>query len=737
MLQEKLNYLRRQLKRKRSIIKYLKKQKNKNNTKKINIQEFFNLSQFPSINSKAIMTMQMLHKNRKPWTKEEKKIALSIYYKSPSTYKYMRRHGIVLPGESTVRRWLRSIEYVPGFINDYLNHIKIKVSAMTYTDKKCVILLDEMSILKCIEYNKALDMIEGFEDLGPLGRSPNYAKHALVIMIRGLYKNWKFPLRYFLSGNGVGENELINIIKQSVKQILDIGLLPTSIVCDQGSQNRKLFSLLGGTELNPLCIIHGQSLHLIFDIPHLIKSLRNNLMSGDIQIKNKIISFQDVFKTYNIDSKSNMARGMCKITRIHLNPNPFEKMSCKLAIQIFSNSVSAAIKTCLQTGELISETAKDTAEFLLEINNTFDACNSKHLYDNNPYRKPMSEKNQHIFKQIKKTISTFQNAKKLGVNKKITVPPCFTGMIWSLNALINLYTTEYSDLKNISSKSDCKNFFLLTNRLNQDPLENMFSIMRQKNGYTKNPSARMFRSCFANICSFSLMKASDECNCELDEDEFLSVDVLNDVEVSNQIENCSVNECLQEVTGVVEKDQTSSSFSSEFEEENMGSEKSTLEECSIVYFSGYLVKQCIDHFKCTVCKLTMLTTEKINEAHQILIMNKTFAQIDFFNSNGLKKPSFFIINICKIGLEVSESMFETIQSESGIVDKMMKTVFKKLEKKGIKLEKLECKEHIIYIIKLLFTTRIYKECKWLKEKCVQTSCMFMKQQPKLRILQHK
>ncbi|KAL4083018.1 hypothetical protein QTP88_028348 [Uroleucon formosanum] len=577
----------------------------------------------------------MLHKNRKPWTKAEKKFALSIYYKSPSTYKYMRKQGIVLPGESTVRRLLKSIEYTSGFINDYLNQIKIKVSAMLYTDRKCVILLDEMSILKCIEYNKALDIIEGFEDLGPLGRSPNYAKHALVIMVRGLYINWKFPLCYVLSGNGVSGNELVNLIKQSVKQILDIGSLPTSIVCDQGSQNRKLFSLFGGTELNLLCIIHGQSLNLIYDIPHLIKILRNNLITGDIQIKNKIISFQDIFETYNIDSKSNTARGMCKITRIHLNPNAFQKMSCKLALQIFSNSVSAAIKTCLQTGELKSKTTKDTADFLLEINNTFDACNSKHLYDKNPYRKPMSEKNQHIFEQLKKTISTFQNAKKIGVNKKTSVPPCFTGMIWSLTALNNLYTSEYSDLKNISSQ------------------ENMFSIMRQKNGYTKNPSARMFRSCFANICSFSLMKASDECNCELDEDKFLSVGILNDVEVSNIIENCTEGVC----TSVVETDQTStSSFSSESEEENVCNEKSTLEECSIVYFSGYLVKHCIDHFKCTICMSTMLTTEEIDEPNQILILHKTFAHIVLFNSYGLKKPSHFIVNICKIALQVFESV---------------------------------------------------------------------------------
>lgn len=37
--------------------------------------------------------MHMLHKNREPRTKAEKKFALSIYYKSPSTYEYTRRHG--------------------------------------------------------------------------------------------------------------------------------------------------------------------------------------------------------------------------------------------------------------------------------------------------------------------------------------------------------------------------------------------------------------------------------------------------------------------------------------------------------------------------------------------------------------------------------------------------------------------------------------------------------------------
>ena len=82
-------------------------------------------------------------------------------------------------------------------------------------------------------------------------------------------------------------------------------------------------------------------------------------------------------------------------------------------------------------------------------------------------------------------------------------------MILSLTFLLNLYESELLNVhNNIQSENNNKEYFLLTNRLNQDPLENMFSIVRQKNGYTRNPTARMFHSCFASISSFSLIKAS-------------------------------------------------------------------------------------------------------------------------------------------------------------------------------------------------------------------------------------
>lgn len=115
-------------------------------------------------------------------------------------------------------------------------------------------------------------------------------------------------------------------------------------------------------------------------------------MSGNFEINNNIVSFKDIRKTYEIDIK-NTARAMTKITPAHLAPNAFQKMTCKLAIQIFSNCVSAAIKTCVSTGELISDRAINTSNFISVINDMFDSANSKNLYDRNINKRPISDNN--------------------------------------------------------------------------------------------------------------------------------------------------------------------------------------------------------------------------------------------------------------------------------------------------------------------------------------------------------
>lgn len=96
-------------------------------------------------------------------------------------------------------------------------------------------------------------------------------------------------------------------------------------------------------------------------------------------------------------------------------------MSCKIAIQTFSNSVSAAIKTCVATGKLDSTTALDRANFYSKLNNLFDSLNSKNMLNKNPNRRPMCENNPSVLNKIKKSINTFKNAEKQNFKKLLKI----------------------------------------------------------------------------------------------------------------------------------------------------------------------------------------------------------------------------------------------------------------------------------------------------------------------------
>lgn len=90
--------------------------------------------------------------------------------------------------------------------------------------------------------------------------------------------------------------------------------------------------------------------------------------------------------------------------------------------------------------------------------------------------------------------------------------------------------------------------------------------------------------------------------------------------------------------------QTSSSSSSESEPE-IENTKTTLEDCSIAYFVGYLAKRYVDNFNCTYCKSIMLTDKEDINQNKMLILYETFEHIDPLSTGGLKMPSNWQINV--------------------------------------------------------------------------------------------
>ncbi|CAI6351142.1 unnamed protein product [Macrosiphum euphorbiae] len=585
-MKERMEFKQKVISNKRSTIAKLKKNL-KNSRHLFKNKNIFNSSSFPSTDSQTLVKMQIRQNiSRKPWTNLEKDFSLRLYYKSPSAYKFLRSTKINLPGLATIKRWVGASKFRPGFNSNLYQQIKMKVSSMTYEETFCTLIFDEMKIKRFLEYSKVLDTVEGFEDLGTFGRTSAMASQAMVFMIRGIYSSWKLPVSYFLSSTSMKATTLSEIILEQINQLMTCKLHVKAIVCDQGPNNRSALTKLGFTKDKPWIEVNGNKIFSVYDVPHLIKNIRNNFLSSDFIFKNNKVSFQDIKKTYMIDKSSSTSRSLLKITDSHINPGPFKKMSCKLALQIFSKSMFATMRTCIMTQELKSPTAAHTAEFVKEINNLFDCLNSQSLYCSNPYKCAISEERPLIRLQLEEAKRWCSQLKKCKGHGR---PYTFDGLEWTINAILGVYEEQ----KKIGFH------YLLTARLNQDAIENSFSVFRQKGGYNNNPTARAFRITFKMMTKMHLMKPSIASNCEADNDH----NILEVDSYTNVLENNDNNDDLM--------DSSSLSFSFD-DDESIEIPMVSLSKCSDKYFSGYLGKKCIEKFNCKKCQQFMLTATPIN-----------------------------------------------------------------------------------------------------------------------------
>lgn len=667
--------------------------------------------------SKNFLNMQLRRRTTTtPWTPLEKKTALAIYYKSSSCYSFLRRKGLVLPAISTIKKWLGNFLCTPGFNKRMFKNLAIKAESLSKAETICIVMFDEMSIKRHLDYSEKLDIFEGIADLGNLGRTPVPASQALVIMIRGIYSAWKIPLAYFLTGNGITSTELHEILLTCLEKLTSIKLRPIGIVCDLSSTNQKVLANLNVTLEKPYFMFQDQKYYAFYDVPHLLKCIRNNFLNNSFVSGNKLIKFSDIKAIYELDSKSNTGRCLLKLSNKHVNPNAFEKMNVKLAAQLLSHSVASAIKVALQTGELVSATGEHTANFVDTMNYLFDALNSTRFTANNPYNRVLSEKNPQVMKAIDRGYDLIKNLYKINTKGELYRPPSFDGFLQTINAVKMFYCQQLEEEKS----------FLFTGRLSQDPLENQFSIYRQKGGYNRNPTAKSFRMIFKLNLVTNLMKPASSSNSGTNADEDENLLDADGTYTSDLLKTESGN--------VTDTDSVGTSSSEDSDGPNMNNCLEipvTLEVCSTVYFAGYLVKKCFDKFKCLECSEYLESPENIENSKELLIFYKNY---DLEQKNNLKTPTELMASFVTISLDqFSKNIIKYISKK--VMFHLMKVIKKELNKMlpAWFNAPLKCKNHRHYILHLLIKTLIFKYCKTFSNSIKTQSG---KKNIKLSILHH-
>ena len=306
---------------------------------------------------------QKLKSRGRRFTTDEKVFALSLLKQSPRGYRLLKR-SFALPSRRTLMALLNKVPFRHGINASIIKALKCDVEHMESLDKCCILMYDEMSINPGLHYNRRDDKIEGFSSF-----DKKFANHVMVFMIKGLRRKWKQPVAYYFTNSGMGAADLVRLIKEIILKLEGIGLYIMSTVCDQLSTNAKAIKmLLEATERDHLRAnmenrmfgfkVNGHEVIPLYDVPHLLKGLRNNLLQYNATFtlngEKLTASWADIERVYELDVGKDDTKAMKKLTDAHVVKDKIRKMKVKLAAQVFSQSVASVMKILYDNGKYLT-----------------------------------------------------------------------------------------------------------------------------------------------------------------------------------------------------------------------------------------------------------------------------------------------------------------------------------------------------------------------------------------------
>lgn len=368
--------------------------------------------------------------------------------------------------------------------------------------------------------------------------------------------------------------------------------------------------------------------------------------------------------------------------------------------------------TAIATGELTSPTSLQTANFIKKVNNLFDNLNSKNLYNSNPLKCALSNNNGLVESNLR-DCSNWIKSWTVTKNR----PYCFNGLIQTINGILLLWDDLKGDFD-----------FLLTNRCCQDPLENLFSQIRQRREFEPNPSVMNFRQALQTIMGASLRK-DVESNYEDDKDIYLVT--------TSSITRSSIQQ-VQEVPDIEEVLSSSGSFISERSSISVNTSSSStqldigMETCAITYFAGNAIFSALKKFNCKICETLVKNDEQLDYA-ETLILNKDYGIKA--GKNVLKRPKQSVVLIVKKSLNLFEKNFKKQCFKHKIKQKLLTKLFRNNNIQTWINEDIECVEHKKFMLTIIYRAKLYNNSRQIIKKINSDDKQF-KKPAKLAILKN-
>ena len=459
------------------------------------------------------------------WSNETVKKALQIRFSCGSSgYNNLLRHGLPFPSLRTLQRRMENINFEPGILHQVFHLLSCKVEHLGEEERLCCLTLDEMSLSPGIEFDRGTGKVVGGVTLADhSGR----ATHGLVFVLGGLCSRWKQVVAYDFTGNATNGSAFKPIVLKIIECAEEIGLRVTTVTSDMGSANRAMWKVFGISATKDSGVRNkidhpyeaGQKLYFLADVPYVIKNLKAALVNGnkvilpddvvsDNMLSHNVVSLEPVKDLLQFQSKHDLKLAP-KLTSATLNPSHFQKMKVSNALNLLSKSVSSGIRFLVEK-EGRPSPYLTTAWFIDTCNHWFDLMSSRHAIMALSRRREDEHKAAISFLHF--VIRLFQHVK---IGEKGTWKPVQTGVVLSTTSVIELQKELFD-----------RGFgFLLTARLTQDCVENLFSIVRSKN---PTPSSLAFKRALKIISISQFLKPVSRHENHEDDDREYAIDFIGE-----------------------------------------------------------------------------------------------------------------------------------------------------------------------------------------------------------------
>ncbi len=244
------------------------------------------------------------------------KWCINLRLTSAKGYRTLRDSNILqLPCDTTLRNYIHWTEPVSGLHPPAIQQLKreIKFEEREEHQKLVVVIHDEMKIKEDLVYQKSTGRLVGFTDLGDVQNDlrafeqrvsrdtapeSDIATHMFVIMVRGLFFNFTYPVAHFPT-HRTSADEIFALVWRSVEALEWSGLKVVAITCDGAATNRKFGDMDNshqGPNSGPIFKVKNswardkpREVFLMQDPPHLVKCVRNSWFNSYANQKTRML----------------------------------------------------------------------------------------------------------------------------------------------------------------------------------------------------------------------------------------------------------------------------------------------------------------------------------------------------------------------------------------------------------------------------------------------------------------